>query len=321
MVNLGYIKMVISNFLKSSDKKVKVNYQLQQLYNSSDYYELLMQLQEYNLGQPMPFLASGMSCYFNDQIDEFGLSNLKLAEQDIDDARFIASCFGNEINYASNNLSILYTTLLGTSEFNYGMQTFPAGIFEDVFQCSPNHGFPIQPIVGENEVDFYCRILDYQISQNGNFPIEKRIEVLARAKRLASNFCNGKNRIYLIPFEDVLNNKASFGDVDGLRDGTVGGDKLRLKLESLPTFEKLLHSFNILINDSTMNPYNDPNMISEYGIAIYGQILSKQVSYFEVDRIYDLIQKRAQKLGCVVGEEIPIEVVLDPHSNQIRFSR
>ena len=33
------------------------------------------------------------------------------------------------INYLDNNLSTLYTTLFGTTEFNYGMQTFPAGIF------------------------------------------------------------------------------------------------------------------------------------------------------------------------------------------------
>ena len=37
------------------------------------------------------------------------------------------------------------------------------GIFEDVFQCSPIHEFPIQPIVGESEQDFYLRLLEHQI--------------------------------------------------------------------------------------------------------------------------------------------------------------
>lgn len=321
MLNKDYIKQIILNFLKSTNKKVKLNYQIQQLYNSNDYYELLMQLQEYNLAQPMPFLASGMSCYFNRQIDESGLSNLKLTNQDKEDVKFIASCFGKEINYSDNNLSTLYTTLLGTVEFNYGMQTFPAGIFEDVFQCSVNHTFPIQPMVGENEVDFYCRILDYQISQYSNFPMEKRIEALARAKRLTSNFCNGKNRIYLIPFENVLNNKASFGDVEGLRDGKIKVEDLKSKLDSLPTFEQLLQSYGISINGGMMTPYSDPNMTSEYGIAIYGPILNKGISFFEIDRVYDLIQKRAQELGYVTGEVIPVELVLDPHSNRATFSK
>ena len=133
MFNTNYIKTIITKFLKASDKTLKQNMQLQQLYDSNDYYEMLMLLQEYNLSQTMPFLACGMSCYFNNQVNENGLSNLKLSDQDIEDAKFIASCFGKLINYSDNNLSTLYTTLLGTTEFNYGMQTFPAGIFEDVF--------------------------------------------------------------------------------------------------------------------------------------------------------------------------------------------
>ncbi len=147
------------------------------------------------------------------------------------------------------------------------MQTFSTGILEDVFQCSSNHSLPIQPIVGENESDFYCRVLDYQISQFDNFPMERRSEALARAKRLASNFCNGKNRIYLIPFENVLNNKASFGDVEGLRDGKLSGEELKSKLDNLHNFEQLLKAFDVSITNGT-NPYDNPNMTSEYGIAI-----------------------------------------------------
>ena len=317
MFNVNYIKTIINNFLKSLNKAAKLNIQLQQLYDSNDYYEMLELLQNYNLSQPMPFLACGISCYFNSQVDENGLSNLKLSEQDIEDAKFIAACFGKTINYSDNNLSTLYTTLLGTTEFNYGMQTFPAGIFEDVFQCPSNHSFPIQPIVGESEPDFYCRVLDYQISKFSNFPTEKRNEALIRAKRLAINFCNGKNRIYLIPFENVINNKASFGDVAGLRDGKLSGEELKQILDTLDTFEQLLQSYEITIN----NPYINPNMTSEYGIAIYGVIANKGISYFEIDRMYDLMQKKAKDMGYVDGDIIPNDLDLSMKENRNGDSR
>ncbi len=307
MYNIDYIKTIITNFLKSSNTIVRPNIQLQQLYDTNDYYEMPMLLQEYNLSQSMPFLASGLSCYFNNQVNENGLSNLKLSAQDIEDAKFIASCFGKTINYSDNNLSTLYTVLLGTIEFNYGMQTFPAGIFEDVFQCSSDHSMPIQPIVGESEVDFYCRVLEYQISQFNDFPLERKSEALVRAKRLTSNFCNGKNRIYLIPFENVMNNKASFGDITGLRDGKLNGEELQKKLATLPSFENLLQSFGIAI-DNGMNLYNNPNMTSEFGIAIYGTIVNKDISYFEIDRVYDLIQKKAKEMGYINGNIIPNDI-------------
>lgn len=46
-------------------------------------------------------------------------------------------------------------------------------------------------------------------------------EVLVRGKRLINNFCSYTNKIYLIKLKDIRNIKASFGDVNGLRDGTV----------------------------------------------------------------------------------------------------
>lgn len=317
MTNADYLKTIITKFLRLESKVVKPNRELQHLYDSNNYDEMLMLLQEYNLSLPMPILASGMSCYFNNQVDEHGLTNLKIAPKDIEDAKFIASCFGKTINYADNNLPILYTTLLGTTEFNYGMQTFPAGIFEDVFQCSPDHSLPIQPIVGESEIDYYCRVLDYQIKNFANFPMEKRNEVLARAKRLATNFCNGKNRIYLIPFENVMNNKASFGDIKGLRDGKLSGEELQQKLDALPNFEQLLQEYSI----NNTNPYNNPNMTSEYGIAIYGTIINKNITYFEIDRMYDLIQKKAQELGYVMKDIIPNDISLSIEKDKNSFSR
>ena len=320
MFNSNYIKAVITKFLKNSNKAVKPNIQLQQLYDSNNYYELLMLLQEYNLSQSTPYLATGQSCYFNEQVSQNGLSSLKLAEQDIEDAKFIAMCFGKTLNYSDNDLSTLYTTLLGTTEFNYGMQTFPAGIYEDVFQCPVDHSFPIQPVVGESEADFYCRILDFNISQFPNFPISKRDEVLARAKRLANNFCNGKNRIYLIPFENVANNKASFGDVEGLRDGKLNGAELQRELDSLPSFKQLLESYSISLNDA-MSSYNNSNMTSEYGIAIYGPINSSGITFFEIERSYNLLQQKAINMGYNIGDTIPSNFDFDMETNNNTHSR
>lgn len=301
---INYIKQFITKVIKLDRGKIKHNYQLEQLYNPDNYSEMLMQLQEYNLIQSIPYMACGMSGYFNIKVEELGINNLKLDGQDKEDAKFIAACFGKKTNYSDNGLSVLYITLLGTTEFNYAMQTFPAGIYEDVFQCSANHSFPIRPIVGESEVDFYIRILEYQISQCPAFPLEKKDEVLYRAKRLINRFCCNKNRVYLVPYDNVSNNKASFGDINGLRDGNISGNDMKSKIDELPTLEQLLEHFYISID----NFYDDPNMTSEYGVAIYGTILNRNISYIEVDRTFELLQEKAKKLGYIDGEAIPIEL-------------
>ena len=79
MVNTEYIRTIISNFLQLSNKKIRLNKKLQQLYDSNNYYELLILLQEFNLTQPVPYLACGMSNYFNSQVEELGLSGLKIS--------------------------------------------------------------------------------------------------------------------------------------------------------------------------------------------------------------------------------------------------
>ena len=77
MLNANYVKAMITKILGSLHNEVKPNIELQQLYEStSNHEEMLMALQRYNYAQSKPFLASGMSCYFNDQVDEHGLSNL-----------------------------------------------------------------------------------------------------------------------------------------------------------------------------------------------------------------------------------------------------
>ena len=106
-----------------------------------------------------------------------------------------------------------------------------------------------------------------------------------------------------ILFENVASNKASFGDVEGLRDGKLSGKELEAKLDSLYSFEQLLQAFDVSITNG-MSLYDNHNMTSEYGIAIYGTIASKDISFFEIDRMYDLIQKKAKDMGYTDGDVI-----------------
>ena len=189
-----YIFLIIKQYMLRLKDKSKVNVNVQELYNKYGYgykgindSHLLMELEEYNMMQDIPFLATGQSGYFHEQIMNSGLGSCKLNPQDIEDAKYISSCIGKNTRYSANNIPITYTTLLGTTEFNYGTQTFPAGIIEDVFLFFSMHDFPIQPIVGESEQDFFLRLLEYQIDSSGTFNIMNKQEVLNRGKRLIKN--------------------------------------------------------------------------------------------------------------------------------------
>ena len=86
------------------------------------------------------------------------------------------------------------------------------------------------------------------------------------------------------------------------------------------SFEQLLQAFYISFNDGA-NPYNNPNMTSEHGIAIYGNINSNNISFFEVDRMYDLIQKKAKELGYNDGEIIPKDLDFSKQENNSIYYR
>lgn len=298
----------LSNYIKSLKTTKNINKDIQKIYNQFGYgydekndAELLLSLQEYNQSQEYPLLATGQSGYFNEQIDENGLTVLEMKQQDIEDAEFISRSFNINTNFKNNNLPMIYTTLLGTTEFNYATQSFPAVIFEDVFQCSPNHILPIRPLVGEKEPDFYLRLLKYQIKNMPMFNKEKEQEVLFRSKRLIEHFCKNKNRVYLIRINDVLQTKASFGDVCGLRDRTLSNSEIVDKIKFLDSFKELMGKYNI--SRDTM--YFNPNMTSEYGIALYGSIPKEKLKYIEVERTYQVMQKKALDMGLHLGDEIP----------------
>ena len=95
--------------------------------------------------------------------------------------------------------------------------------------------------------------------------------------------------------------KASFGDVTGLRDGGAIQEEAHQIIKELPSFSQLLANFNI---NSDM-VYNDPNMKSEFGIALYGIIPPEKIQFIEVERKYDMLQRRAIELGYSIGDTIP----------------
>ena len=306
-----YFFTIIKKYMLRLKNKSKVNAFVQGIYDKYGYgytevndAQLLMELQNYNMLQDVPYLATGQSGYFHEQIMNNGLGNFKLNTQDIEDAKYISSCFGKNTTYSENGIPITYTTLLGTTEFNYGTQTFPAGIFEDVFQCSPIHEFPIQPIVGESEQDFYLRLLEHQIDSSEEFNTINKQEVVNRGKRLIHNFCTHKNKIYLIKISNLQDIKASFGDIEGLRDGTASFEESQQKIQELPSFSQLLSSFNI----SSDMIYNDPNMQSEFGIALYGLIPYEKIQFIEVERKYEMMQRRAIELGYSIGDVMPLNL-------------
>lgn len=291
----------------------KHNSELQEIYDSvisadledwKSQWEMQNRFQEFNMSAETPFLASGQSNYFNEQIDQSGMSGLKLRDQDVEDARFIAECFGKKAGFSDDNLDILYTTLPGTTEMNYAIQTFPAIIFEDVFQCSAGHELPFNPKVGEKEEDYWIRVLDTKIAENEDFPQDKIKEARERGMRLSKNFCAGKNRIYLIPIKDILTNKASFGDIMGVRGGEFrDGETTDDVMGEVLDLEELCAAYGRDPNNVS-ELYGDPNFSSEYGIAIYGKIPQENIQYIEVERGYDIMQRKAKQKGLKDGEEI-----------------
>ena len=309
--------------IKSFGHKVIFNVGIQRLYdaNISDIstFSMLME-QAHNTSKGEIYLATGVSGYFNEQVDTLGLSNIRITGQVLADIRFIQECFGNEKKYGDNGLKVLYTTLPGTTEVTYGMQPFPAGIYEDIFCFSTSHTYNVLPKVGESEVDYYCRNLISALQQKDNLSSEQKEEILIRARRIATQFCANKNRVYLIPVSNILHNKISFGDEKGLRDGTLTGEELKNKLENMDSFLELSKKELNLTDEEIKNRelfiyclYSNANYsIGEQGIAIYGEFSNKGITYYEIERKYELMQRQARLLGYVDGDEIPDNILYNP---------
>ncbi len=312
MNNSRFFPKKVVDYLKRIFKKRNVDNELQSLYdaykfgyNDSMDNEFLRVLQMYNKEQKTPYLATGQSGYFNEYIDKNGLGNLSLDDEVIEDAKNI-SVFLDVKDFFKKNTPIVYTTLLGTTEFNYASHTFPAAILEEVFKIGYVRKFPIKPLVGEAKEDFYFRLLKHQITTKGLDDDPKKEEILERGKRLISKFCENKNRVYLIRIDDLLDYKTSYGDYMGLREGNLSNEEVKRQIESLPTLrERLNGSRKKWSWEEYGDLYNDPNFTSEFGVAIYKPVPKDKIKYIEVDTKYELMQKRALELGYNIGDELP----------------
>ena len=55
--------------------------------------------------------------------------------------------------------------------------------------------------------------------------------------------------------------------------------------------------------------YLNPNFYRDSGLPIFGDFSNKGVTYFEIERKFSLMQKKARDLGYVDGEEIPNNIL------------
>ena len=263
------------------------------------------QIRSLNMESDSPYLATGQNGYFVDQIEKNGFGKLKISESDREDARFISECFGVKTGYGVHKETILYTTLPGTVEMNYASQTFPAGIYEDVFQCSPDHGLPYPPKLGESEESYWMRVLSSKIEESEIFPNDKKEEALSRGQNLIKHFCAHENRIYLIPVKNVLENKCTFGDIFGYRNGKLSEEKVKEIISKQPTLSERIEDSRRGEIDDIHTMYQDPNFDSEFGVALYGDIRKDDIKCVKIEHRYQTIQKKAKESGLKPGDEIP----------------
>lgn len=275
--------------------------------NPDNLRDLLLQFELHNKESASPVLASGQSGYFTEQIMHTGFEQrLRLDDQTQADAKFIAKCFGKTINYGANQLPILYTTLPGSVEFGYATQTFPAGIYEDVFQESPERHLSTPPLAYEPERLYWQRVLSTKLDQQ-NLPAEQAATALSRGNRLIDSFCRHRNRVYYLPIDDLRQNPISFGDIKGLRDGQENSASMSQILQTLLTLDQTFKQNHI---HDIYGTYNNANFACDYGVAIYGPIKSQHLKYIEVDRKYDILQTQAKLNGLKPGEPINFRIEL-----------
>ena len=89
--------------------------------------------------------------------------------------------------------------------------------------------------------------------------------------------------LMIIPIKCILNNKISFWDIKGIKNCKSSIDEV-----------------NGLY-------YHDVDLENE--VAIYGNFSSVVITYFDVDRLFQLIQKKAYDLGYPIGFGIPVNIL------------
>lgn len=270
------------------------------------------------------YLVSGQNSYFNNHIMQNGLNHIRVDKEDAKVISMLHSLvlrFGRPSNYGDNN-SILYVTPPGTIELGYARQSFPSGILEDVFcwQGDKKYPFPwytyfddiesVDLIAGEDECDYWIRVsqklLEIKKKREKSIKFEdKEISdeqlknFMVRVRNVLKKFCNGYNRLYFLPINQILNNKATWF-AEKIREGKITGKDYERELSLMKTLQQI-------IDDTSKDPISFVKQLqsneSQWGMAILGRIESP-IKYVEIKSIYRMLQEYFHNHGYKVGEKI-----------------
>lgn len=307
---------------------VEQDLELQRIYDkvvNNPSKESLLIKKFYPFGSDKPYLVSGQNAYFNNHIQQNGLNHIRVEKEDAKVIAMLHSLvirFGHPSNYGDSN-SIVYVTPPGTIELGYARQSFPSGILEDVFGWQGDRKYPfpwytyfddiesVDLIAGEDECDYWIRVTQklLEIKKKRKKPIkfedkeisEEQLEnFMVRVRNVLNKFCNGYNRLYFLPLNQILNNKATYF-AEKIREGSITGEDYEKELSSMKTLQQII--------DHTAN--KDPMSFlkqlryseSQWGIAILGRIESP-IKYVEIKSIYRLLQEYFLNHGYKKGQII-----------------
>lgn len=258
------------------------------------------------------YLVSGQNSYFNNHIMQNGLNNIRIEEADAKVIAMLNSLVRDEpANYGSND-SIIYVTAPGTIELDYARQSFPSGILEDVFCWLGGKKYPfpwftysffgdgvesVDLIAGEDECDYWIRVTQklLEIKKKSKKSIkfkdkeisEEQLEnFMIRVHDVLNKFCNGYNRLYFLPINQILNNKATYF-AENIREGRITGDDYERELLSMETLQQIIDS---TAKDSMSFIEQLKSNESQWGMAILGKIESP-IKYVEIKSMYQLLQE------------------------------
>ncbi len=294
-------------------------------------------------GDDSLYFASGQSAYFNKQIEEKGLNDLRIDEYDAETLRqlylLVNRGFGRPKDYGVKG-TMLYVCAAGTGELDYSRQSFPSGILEDIFGWSRNRIYPwkdytgedntrVDFVVGEEEADYWMRVVEKQIEDRriNNQPLmiddkalndEELEEFKKRVHSLFKRLCVGQNRIYFINILQVLNNRVS-GFAEHLRTGQLSAKEYDDEIAKLSTIDDMINRYQMKGDNFDYKArqfiYKQKNGHSQWGLALFGNI-EGDIPYVDVRTKYSLIQEYFRNLGYMEGEVISPEKIQELCTNQ-----
>lgn len=271
------------------------------------------------------YLVSGQNSYFNNHIMQNGLNHIRVDKEDAKVISMLHSLvlrFGCPSNYGDNN-SILYVTPPGTIELGYARQSFPSGILEDVFRWQGDKKYPfpwytyfddiesVNLIAGEDECDYWIRVsqklLDIKKKREKSIKFENKEiseeqlkNFMDRVRNVLNKFCNGYNRLYFLPLNQILNNKVSFF-AEKIREGRITGKNYERELSAMKTLEQIIA--DTANNDPMLFLKRLKSSESQWGMTILGRVESP-IKYVEIKSIYRLLQEYFLNHGYKKGQII-----------------